>query len=82
MTTTKPKSVPSIIFAVIAIFAGLTAFLQAGMRGHRVGWEEMSIYTGPAVIAALISIATQRSGLSYAALVFGAIAVVSFFLGA
>jgi hypothetical protein len=82
MTTAKPKSVPSIIFAIIAIFAGLTAFLQAGMRGHSAGWEEMSIYTAPAVIGALLSIAIQRSGLSYTALVFGALGVVGFFLGA
>jgi hypothetical protein len=66
---------------MIAITMGAMAFLQGGMKGRSAGWEEMAIYTIPAVVAALIAIAVRRSALSYTALVFGALAVVGFLLG-
>ena len=78
----KKRSVPAIIFSVLAILAGLQAFVVAGMRGHGAGWEEMSLYTGPAVLFAVLAIAFRRGALTYVALVFGLIAIASFFLGA
>jgi 2-keto-3-deoxy-galactonokinase len=82
-TTTKPqRSVLQMLLAYIAIGTGMMAFTQAGMRGHRVGWEEMMMYTVPAVVCALLAIAMRRNVLGFVALVFGAIAVVGFVLGA
>jgi len=78
----KRRSIPAILFSVSAILAGLQAFLQAGLRGHSAGWEEMSLYTGPSVLFALLAIALRRSALSYVALGFAALSVVGFFLGA
>lgn len=77
-----PRSFAQIFFAYIAIAAGTMAFLQAGMRGHRVGWEEMALYTGPAVVGALIAVAMRRNRLGFTALLFGVLSVVGFVLGA
>jgi hypothetical protein len=82
-TSKPPRSIPHIIFATIAIVMGTYAFLQAGLRGHSAGWEEMIIYTAPAVIGALIAIAMRRQALSYVALFFGLVlGLAGFFLGA
>jgi hypothetical protein len=82
-TAEKPRrSTAQVIFASIAITTGMMAFLQAGMRGHRVGWEEMSIYSMPAVIGGLIAIAIRRNGLGITAFVFAILGAVGFFLGA
>lgn len=78
----KKRSLSAIFLSVLAILGGLNAFLVAGMRGHSVGWEEMTIYTGPAVLFAILAIAIRRNGLSFVALGFGALAIVGFFLGA
>jgi hypothetical protein len=80
--TPKKRSLPSMIFSILAILAGLNAFLVAGMRGHGAGWEEMSLYTGPAVLFAVLAIVIRRGTLSFVALGFAGLAIVSFFLGA
>lgn len=80
--TETTRSVPQMIFAYIAIGAGMMAFLQAGMKGHRVGWEEMMLYTVPAVVCALIAIAIRRNRLGFTALLFGILGVVGLVLGA
>jgi energy-converting hydrogenase Eha subunit A len=81
----KPAT-PSIaqrIIANIAIAAGLFAFFQAGMRGHRVGWEEMALYSGPAIVCGLIAVAMGRNRLGITALICGVVlGAVGFFLGA
>ena len=82
-TTTKPKrSISQMLLAYIAIGTGMMAFMQAGLRGHRVGWEEMMIYTVPAVVCALLAIIIRRNALGVVALGFGALAVVGLVLGA
>ncbi len=81
-TTKSQRSVPQMLLAYIAIGTGVMAFVQAGIRGHRVGWEEMMIYTVPAVVCALLAIAIRRNALGVVALVFGALAVVGLVLGA
>jgi 2-keto-3-deoxy-galactonokinase len=79
----KPKrSAVQVIFASIAITTGTMAFLQAGMRGHRVGWEEMLIYSTPAVLGGLVAVAIRRNGLGIAALIFALLGAVGFVLGA
>lgn len=80
--TPKKRSVPVIIFSILAILAGVNAFLVAGMRGHGAGWEEMSLYTGPSVLFALVAIAMRRGGWSFTAVGFALLSIVSFFLGA
>ena len=83
MNQAKPKpSVAQTIFAYVAIGTGTMGFLQAGMRGHRVGWEEMMIYSVPAVVCALLAIGIRRNALGFAALLFGALGAVGFVLGA
>ena len=78
----KKRSVAAIVLSIFAILGGLNAFLVAGMRGHSAGWEEMAIYTIPAVVFAVLAIAIRRNALTYAAMAFGALAIVGFFLGA
>lgn len=81
--TSKPqRSIMQMLFAYIAIGTGMMAFMQAGMRGHRVGWEEMMLYTAPAVLCALVAIGIRRNGLGFTALLFGVLACVGFVLGA
>ncbi len=80
--TTPERSVSQMIFAYIAVGTGMMAFMQAGMKGHRVGWEEMMLYTVPAVVCALIAIAIRRNRLGFTALVFGILGVVGLVLGA
>lgn len=79
---TPPRSIPQILFAYIAVGAGMMAFMQAGMKGHRVGWEEMLIYTTPAVVCGLIAIAIRRNRLGFTALLFAVLGVVGLVLGA
>ena len=83
MTEPRPKrSVAHVLVSMIAITAGVMALVQGGMRGRAAGWEEMAIYAAPAVLLAIVSIAMRRSGLSYAAVVFGGVlGVVGFLLG-
>ena len=79
----KPaRSGAQIFFAAVAISTGTIGFLQAGMRGHGAGWEEMMIYTVPAVVCALLAIAIRRNTLGVVALLFGGLGVVGFMLGA
>lgn len=81
--TKPPRSVAQVIFAYLAITGGVMAFLQAGMRGHSAGWEEMALYTGPALGCALVAIAIRRNKLGFSALVVGGgLGVVGFVLGA
>lgn len=80
--TPKKRSIPAIVFSIFAILGGLNAFLVAGMRGHGAGWEEMSLYTGPAVLFAVVAIALRRSALTFVAVGFALLSIVSFFLGA
>ncbi len=77
-----PRSVGQTIFAYLAISTGVMAFLQAGIRGHAAGWEELMLYTGPAVVCALVAIAIRRNTIGYVALCFGALGVVGLVLGA
>ncbi len=78
----KKRSIPSIIFSLLAILAGTNAFLVAGMRGHGAGWEEMALYTGPSVLFAIVAISIRRGAWSFVALGFALLSIVSFFLGA
>lgn len=79
----KPqRSVAQVIFASMAITTGMMAFLQAGMRGHRVGWEEMLIYATPAVVGGLVAVGIRRNGLGITALIFAILGAVGFVLGA
>lgn len=83
MAETKKKgSIVAKLFAMVAIAMGMLAFMQAGMKGHRVGWEEMLLYTGPSVICAIVAISIQRSKDSYLALVFAALSIVGLVQGA
>lgn len=82
MTEPRPRSVAQTIFAALAITSGTMAFLQAGMRGHSAGWEEMMIYSAPAVLCGVIAIAIRRNGLGWTALVFAVLGGVGFVLGA
>ena len=82
MADKKKKSIPAIIFAILAILGGLNAFFVAGMRGHSAGWELMAIYCAPPILFSIIAIAIRRGILTYIGLLFGIIAIVSFFLGA
>ena len=82
MAEKKKRSVAAIIFSILAILAGLNAFLVAGMRGHSAGWELMAIYTLPAVLFAIIAIAIRRGVLTYIAVAFGLLAILGFVLGA
>ncbi|MCA9660942.1 MAG: hypothetical protein KC486_21555 [Myxococcales bacterium] len=78
----KP-SVAQTLFAYVAIATGLMAFFQSGMRGHGVGWEEMALYSGPAIVCGLIAIAIRRNRLGITALICGVIlGAVGFVLGA
>lgn len=80
--TKKTGSVVAKLFAMVAIAMGMLAFMQAGMKGHRVGWEEMMLYTGPSVICAIIAISLRRDRDSYIALVFAALSIVGLVQGA
>ena len=77
----KKPSGAAIFFGIMALLGGLFAFFQAGMRGHSVGWEEMAIYSIPAVICALIAIAIRRNGWTYAGLFGAVLAIVGLLLG-
>jgi len=77
-----PRSVSQMIFAYVAIGTGTMAFLQAGMKGHRVGWEEMMLYTAPAVVCGLLAIGIRRNKLGFTALLFAVLGVVGLVLGA
>jgi len=77
-----PRSVGQTIFAYLAISTGVMAFLQAGIRGHAAGWEELMLYAGPAVVCALVAIAIRRNTIGYVALFFGALGVAGLVLGA
>ena len=79
---TPPRSVPQMLLAYIAIGAGMMAFMQAGMKGHRVGWEEMMLYTAPAVVCGLLAIGIRRNKLGFTALLFAVLGVVGLVLGA
>lgn len=81
-TQKKKKKVFPTLLAYIAVATGMLAFMKASMKGHRVGWEEMSLYTGPSVVCALLAISMQRDKDSYAALVFAAASIYAFFQGA
>jgi hypothetical protein len=81
-TVKPPRSVAQMLFAYLAIGAGVMAFLQAGLRGRSAGWEELMLYAGPAVFCALVAIAIRRNALGYTALVFGALGIVGLVLGA
>jgi hypothetical protein len=82
MVEKPPRSVVQTIFAYLAIFAGATAFLQAGIKGHSAGWEEMMIYSAPAVVCGIVAIAIRRNTLGWIALVFAALGGVGLVLGA
>lgn len=82
MPETPPRSVAQTIFATFAIVTGTMAFLQAGIRGHSAGWEEMMIYSAPAVLCGVIAISIRRNKLGWVALVFAALGGVGLVLGA
>lgn len=79
---TPPRSIPQMIFAYIAVGTGMMAFMQAGLKGHRAGWEEMMIYSAPAIVCALLAIGIRRNKLGFTALLFGVLAAIGFVLGA
>lgn len=82
MAEIPPRSAAQTVFATLAIMAGLTAFLQAGIKGHSAGWEEMMIYSAPAVVCGVIAIGIRRNKLGWVALLFAALGGVGFVLGA
>jgi energy-converting hydrogenase Eha subunit A len=82
MSEAKKRSVPAIIFSVLAILSGLMSFLTAGLQGRRAGWEMLIIFAAPAVICAVIALVIRRNGLTYTALGFGILGVLGLFLGA
>lgn len=82
MPATPPRSPAQTVFASFAIIAGTLAFLQAGIKGHSAGWEEMALYSGPAVLCGLVAIAIRRNKLGLVALLFAALGGVGFVLGA
>ncbi|PCC71906.1 hypothetical protein SAMN02745121_03256 [Nannocystis exedens] len=77
----KKSFVPTFL-AYVAIAMGTFAFMQAGMKGHRVGWEQMMLYTAPAVVCALLAIALRRDKNTYLGVVFALLAIVGLVLGA
>ena len=77
----KKPSGASRFFAIIAGIAGLYTFLQAGMRGHSAGWEELAMYAAPAVVCALISIAISRDHVKMS-LTGAILGIVGMYLGA
>ncbi|MCY1060801.1 hypothetical protein [Nannocystis sp. SCPEA4] len=83
MTASKQKRsfVPTFL-AYVAMCLGVVAFMEAGMKGHRVGWEEMLLYTGPAVVCGLLAIVMRRDKYTYLGVVFAALAVVALVMGA
>ena len=76
-----PTSKAAAIFAILAIAAGLMALAVGVTQGRRAGYEMMMMYTGPAVVCALIGIAIQRRGITYAGLAGGLLAIVGMVLG-
>ncbi|WAS94959.1 hypothetical protein [Nannocystis punicea] len=80
--TPAKKSFAPTFLACVAMCMGAIAFVEAGMKGHRAGWEEMMLYTGPAVICALLAILMRRDKYTYFGLVFAALAIVALVLGA
>lgn len=52
------------------------------MKGHRVGWEMMSVYTGTSVVSAVLAISMERNRDAYAALFFAALSIFAFTQGA
>lgn len=82
MAEKPPRSVAQTIFAYLAIVTGTMAFLYAGIKGRSAGWEEMVIYSAPALLGGLVAIAIRRNALGWTALVFAALGGVGFVLGA
>ena len=80
--TPQKKSFVPTFLAYVAISMGTIAFMEAGMKGHRVGWEEMMLYTAPAVVCGLLAIALRRDKHTCLGLVFAALAIVGLVLGA
>ncbi len=70
------------VFAAVAITCGLLSFLWGGLQGRRAGWEMLAGPTLAAVVCALIAIAIQRRGLTYAGLLGIPLGVVGFLSGA
>jgi len=80
MADPKNNSFASVL-AIVALAAGLMAVVVGGIQGRRAGYEMMMMYSAPAVIAGLISIAIQRRGLTYAGLVGSLLGIAGFVLG-
>ncbi|MGH1347866.1 MAG: hypothetical protein ACRBN8_40300 [Nannocystales bacterium] len=80
MTEKKNNPFASIL-AIIALAAGITAVAVGGIHGRRAGYEMMMMYTSPAVLAGLLSVAIQRRGLTYAGLLGAVLGIVGFVLG-
>ena len=77
----KKNSTLATVFAIVAIAAGLIALSIGALEGRRAGYEKMLMYASPAVVSALLGIAIQRKGITYAGLVGGLRAVVGMILG-
>jgi hypothetical protein len=70
------------VFAGIALFCGAMSFLWGGLQGRRAGWEMLAAPTLAAVVCALIAIAIQRRGITYAGLLAIPLGVIGFLSGA
>ncbi|MCY1010073.1 hypothetical protein OV079_31815 [Nannocystis pusilla] len=80
-TQAKKSFVPTFL-AYVAMCMGAIAFVEAGMKGHRVGWEQMMLYTAPAVACGLLAIMLRRDKYTYFGVVFALLAIVALMLGA
>ena len=80
MVETKNNTFASVL-AIVALAAGLMAVVVGGIQGRRAGYEMMMMYSAPAVIAGLISVAIERRGLTYAGLGGALLGIGGFVLG-
>lgn len=80
--TPQKKSFVPTFLAYVAMSMGAIALVEAGMKGHRVGWEQMMLYTAPAVVCGLLAIALRRDKYTWIGLLFAGLAIVALMLGA
>ena len=81
MGQSKPKSIPAIIFSILAITMGIIALSKGMILGKRAGQEMMMMYTFPSVLSAIIAIVIRRNALTILALIGAVLAIVGFVLG-
>jgi hypothetical protein len=79
--TAKVFGIPAKVFAVLAIVGGTISCAQRAVRGHSASYEDIMVFAVPAVVAALIAIAAERSALTFVAVGFALLGVIGVFLG-